>query len=205
MTALDTPPPAGRRRASDWIGHHSPQIFAVAVLSAIATGFLPVPGILILTIVRMIVTAVALAAWWKHDTSLCIVCGDLTPMDGDDAAARYRWRLRLIHWVFAGYMGTGVPWWERRLRIRTRAMPNAWLLLAGLVAAVLVFPLTHWWVNAEMTFVAVFGAAFALSFRTHRLLGPWCPQCNWGGGGGPADIVPNPDPGDRKPLPIVPC
>lgn len=204
MTAREIDPAVPRRvHIEQWGGHHAPLLY-LAGIAAMNLEFwtAPFPGSPTVRILLVVLEAVFLAmvecCRWRHDDGVdCWRCRlQFVLIDGPEEVTRYRRRLRLDHWLTD----------DRTLRLGgwSKEVPLRLLLLGAILGSPAALSAHH----AQMLMLGA--GAFSLAIvaysyiaRRHELLEPWCPQCDWEDGDAPADVVP--DPGGRKPLPIVPC
>jgi hypothetical protein len=127
-----------------------------------------------LAILILIVFVMNVKAQVGHFMQLCAVCLDRMPADGqrivekkDRTLANYH----LTHTVKASFIALipiiGLPFF----------FPNNDIYQAGVSALI-------WSWFSYTTYLDAF----------HRPLVPFCPYCDWGGGDGPREHVPDPDP-----------
>lgn len=112
-----------------------------------------------------------------HYQHLCEVCAERMPLNGNDAATKYRRALRITHMFGEN---------------RRRAFQLIGVIWAYIIASVLL----HSGLFDKITQIPLTLAAgvLLLSIHVHYMLQLWCPWCHWGDGGreepSPAPIDP---------------
>ena len=162
-------------------GHLAPQLLCAAILSAIAIGIVPPPGVLAFTL-PIALMAFVIATWLmmrKHDRRLCEHCVMSMPLNAAETAGKYKRRFWMAH--------TGS---EKRFLI-----PYLVVLIASNFAT---GPAGKtFWAAMQLSMIYLI-----FSNTTHRRLQPWCPWCSDNGGGGEEreDVTPPPLPQDHRQL-----
>lgn len=154
----------GGHRVSWRLAHAAPAVLtvvavvvlAVAVLSAVE--LLPVEWSRWFSLPPLLVAVVFCVVSRRHETTLCGLCAELTPLDGTAAAHRYRFQLRLYH---------------------ARWLLLLLLYLPGSLGAVAVswLDLPDPLQRLSLVSYLVTTAVQAAAWTRHSLLEPWCPQC----------------------------
>jgi hypothetical protein len=168
-----------RGRAADVLGHHANEILIVAIVSAVAIGLKPLPGMFAYT-VPIALFGVVLLAWLlmrQHDRRLCEQCLLSMPLNPSEKAIRYKRRFWMAH--------TGS---EPRFLI-----PYLVVLISSNFATTTLGRMA--WAAVQLTMVYLI-----MSQSTHRRLQPWCPWCSDGGGGEEVDETPPVVPHDDRQL-----
>lgn len=156
-----------------WAGHYSAAFMVAALAAAIVKDALKAPGGglgEVLDAPSWIAVAAMYADMSQHSWRLCERCARATPLDGQEAARRWRLALRWTH-------GKG-----RFALAVLLALMITWHAVAGRHV-----PWVYWAGDAAL-FAAI--TASYIAMRQHHRLQPWCPWCNWGRGG---DKEPSPD------------
>ncbi len=181
MSYDETSEPWPARVASRW-GHWGTQILVVSILATIALVLRPPPPENPLAFEGPIVLFFFVLASWgfmrQHDRRLCELCMSSLPLNASATALRYRRRLAVAH------LGTNMRITIAYLIVLIGSSPV--LLDTNLVP----HPLAEYvWATIQSTMIYL-----VLSYRTHRRLQPWCPECS-GGHGGREDVdAPEPIP-----------
>jgi hypothetical protein len=168
-----------RGRAADVLGHHANEILIVSIVSAVAIGLKPLPGMFAFT-VPIALFGVVLLAWLlmrQHDRRLCEQCLLSMPLNPSEKAIRYKRRFWMAH--------TGS---EPRFLI-----PYLVVLISSNFATTTLGRIA--WAVVQLTMVYLI-----MSQSTHRRLQPWCPWCSDGGGGQEVDETPPVVPHDDRQL-----
>lgn len=181
------------------IGHYGHRVFAGILLLMAAMSFAGVDLGWAATGVLLPAMAAAVADQRYHDGRLCRRCAATMPLNGAERAERQRRVLRAVH-------TTSDP---IRLAGRPVVPPLALYILGSLtVVAVIIYAAglergghLSLALVAALFYVPLAGLMLAISL--HARLQPWCPYCRWGGGGdGPREDAPDPDPSSYRPSPV---
>lgn len=167
--------PWSGRLAQRW-GHSAHVVLATAIVAVIVMGFLPPPGLLMLTVPVALLTVV-LASWLlmrQHDRRLCEQCMSAMPLNPAERAARCKRMFWLSH---CG----GQPRY---------VIPYLTVLIASNFATTPIGRIG--WAIAQSSMIYLI-----ISYTTHRRLQPWCPWCRGDGGGEHEDVSPTPPPVDH--------
>lgn len=167
------------RAASRW-GHWGAQLLVTSIVATVALALRPPPpGNPLALEAPVALFFFVLTSWGfmrQHDRRLCEFCMASLPLDASQVAARYRRRLAVAHIgsdlrITAAYLIVLIA--SSPVLLNTKLLPTP---MAQLVWAA---------IQASMIYLV-------LSYRTHRKLQPWCPQCRGGDGG--HDHVDAPEP-----------
>lgn len=127
----------------------------------------------IVAVTLLLVTATAMVGEIHHERRLCPACAEAFPLNpAEQANGKRKTALRAFHLV---------------------ADRGRWFIYSAQITTVVV-SFWVWWAFSAMWFVFLM---LAWGGYWHRMLGPWCPFCRGGGGGGPHECAPDPvpDPG----------
>ena len=167
------------RVASRW-GHWGTQILIASVVATIGLALRPPPpGNPLALEAPVALFFLVLASWGfmrHHDRRLCESCMSSLPLDASQVASRYRRRLAVAH------LGSDLRITVAYLVVLIASSPvllNTDLLPTRIAQVV--------WAAIQCSMIYL-----VLSYRTHRKLQPWCPQCSGGDGG--HDHVDAPEP-----------
>jgi hypothetical protein len=93
----------------------------------------------------------------------------------------------------AAVQATAKGWPRDMLRYYHQNIKILWAMMIGMPALLIA---TNIWGLEALWDVQII--AMITAWRYHRLLRPWCPWCRRWDGGGPRELVPNPDPSMTK-------
>lgn len=140
--------------------HYAPHLFLVSLAVATITTWLPDGLWKWAAVALMAVATVGVAVdMFHHRGRLCELCAANVPLNGGVLADRYRATFRGWHWMTA-------RWWRYPA------------VMVGVM--VVLFPLPS---PVGVTIIYVLIAAWVWVAEQHTRLRPWCPYCQWGGGG----------------------
>jgi hypothetical protein len=181
------------------IGHYGHRVLAGILLLTAAMNLAGVDLGWAATVVLLPAMAAAIVGQRIHDGRLCERCVTTMPLNGAERAERRRRILRTVH-------TTSEP---IRLAGRPIVPPLALYMLGGLAAVAVIVEAAglERGGHAALALVAALFyvplAGLMLAISLHARLQPWCPYCRWGGGGdGPHEVAPDPDPHGRRPRPV---
>lgn len=140
--------------------HYAPHLLYVALLISAVSAWFPRGDWLWALVAFMVVAVTGTVLDMRyHRGRLCELCAANVPLNGGLLAERYRAPFRAVHWM----------------------TDRVWRLFAGIVVVnVLILPLP-----LPLASTVLFAALGVLAWvgDQHVRLRPWCPFCQWGGGG----------------------
>jgi hypothetical protein len=149
-------------------GHWSPQLLMAAIASMIVRTPSTSATALLLSAAVLAFVIVTCLLMRQHDRRLCEACVAAIPLDPSAQAARYTWRLWLVH--------RGA---DPRIAVPFVVLVSSTNFLTSPTGRV-------FWALALSSVIYLIAA-----MATHRRLQPWCPWCSGGGG---ADRLSSSDP-----------
>lgn len=122
-----------------------------------------------------------------HRGSLCELCAAATPLNGAEKAERHLRTLRMVHYWTGGTT-------HYRLPLRLFGLMSGTLALNALTGLLVDPPKPYGSMLLFVTFTLPM-AVFSWGAYRHNRLHPWCPYCDWRGGGDKETVVaPGPAP-----------
>jgi hypothetical protein len=163
-----------------WWAHHERwwwRMYLVIGVLSIALRLLGINGgafSAIIIVVIVFVVFMNLKALGGHLMRLCAVCLDRMPADGQRIAEKKKSTLANYH--------------------RTHSLKASLIALVPIIGLPIFFPDNNIYQAACTALIWGWFSYTSYLDCFHRPLVPFCPYCDWGGGDGPHEQVPNPDP-----------
>jgi hypothetical protein len=171
------------------VGHYSPRLVLWILLLSSAltlTGF--DIGMLAAILFAAAIGGILLSRTMVHDIRLCKKCITRMPTNPGAVVERKDRSLRFAHFVMVRHWWAPLAYLIGMIAVQTAVFG---LASFGEYAEDVIFEITVTW-PCVLLYMAL---------NTHTRLRPWCPYCRWGSGG-PKEVVPDPDPSDRRPVPV---
>jgi len=176
-TAAVNPEGAG---IAAWWAHHEKWWWKAFLIMGVCAVVLQVVGlaksVLDWTLAIGILVVITMNIWslLTHFTRLCAVCLDRMPADGQRIAEKKVRTLANYH--------------------RTHTVKASFLALIPIIGLPMFFKDNVFYQAAINGLIWGWFSYTAYLDYFHRPLVPFCPYCDWGGGDGPHEHVPDPDP-----------